>query len=74
MQAFSRPTQAYNSLVALGRAVAFGRWRTADVRSILAAGAGTVVPVRFSLADYALGGESATQAPVRPPPASAALS
>jgi transposase len=57
---------------ALERAVAFGRWRAADVRSILAAGAGTadprpagdalvlalpVVPVR-SLADYALGGQS----------------
>jgi hypothetical protein len=56
-------------LDALGRAVAFGRWRAADVRSILAAGAGTpepsppgdalvlelpVVPVR-SLADYAIG-------------------
>ena len=53
---------------ALGRAVAFGRWRAADVRSILAAGAGTadprpagdalvlelpVVPVR-ALADYAI--------------------
>jgi len=59
-------------LAALGRAVAFGRWRAADVRSILAAGAGTpdpspagdalvlelpVVPVR-SLADYAIGGLS----------------
>lgn len=59
-------------LAALGRAVAFGRWRASDVRSILAAGAGTaqprpagdalvlelpVVPVR-SLADYALGGQS----------------
>ena len=55
-------------LAALGRAVAFGRWRAADVRSILAAGAGTpqpsppgdalvlhlpVVPVR-PLADYAI--------------------
>jgi transposase len=55
-------------LAALSRAVAFGRWRAADVRSILAAGAGTaqprpagdalvlelpVVPVR-SLADYAI--------------------
>jgi hypothetical protein len=54
---------------ALDRAVAFGRWRAADIRSILAAGAGTasprpagdalvvelpVVPVR-PLADYALG-------------------
>jgi hypothetical protein len=59
-------------LDALSRAVAFGRWRAADVRSILAAGAGTaqprpagdalvlelpVVPAR-SLADYALGGQS----------------
>ena len=55
---------------ALARAVAFGRWRAADVRSILAAGAGTadpraaggalilelpVVPVR-PLSDYAIGG------------------
>jgi hypothetical protein len=55
---------------ALARAVAFGRWRAADVRSILAAGAGTadpraagdalilelpVVPVR-PLPDYAIGG------------------
>jgi len=55
-------------LDALGRAVAFGRWRAADVRSILAAGAGTpqpttagdalvlelpVVPTR-SLSDYAI--------------------
>lgn len=55
-------------LAALARATAFGRWRAADVRSILAAGAGTphprepgealvvelpVVPTR-SLADYAL--------------------
>lgn len=54
---------------ALERAVAFGRWRAGDVRSILAAGAGLpepraagdalvielpVVPVR-SLADYAIG-------------------
>jgi hypothetical protein len=54
---------------ALARAVAFGRWRAADVRSILAAGTGTpqptapgdalvlelpVVPMR-SLADYAIG-------------------
>jgi hypothetical protein len=53
---------------ALSRAVAFGRWRAADVRCILAAGAGTpqptppggalvlelpVVPTR-SLADYAI--------------------
>ena len=57
-------------LDALARAVAFGRWRAADVRSILAAGAGTpqprgagdalvlklpVVPTR-PLSDYALGG------------------
>jgi hypothetical protein len=56
-------------LAALGRAVAFSRWRAADVRSILAAGPGTAdprpagdalvldlpsVPVR-PLADYALG-------------------
>jgi len=55
-------------LAALDRAVAFGRWRAADVRSILAAGAGTpqpspagdamvldlpVVPTR-PLADYAI--------------------
>lgn len=57
---------------ALDRAVAFGRWRAADIRSILAAGPGTadprpagdalvlelpVVPVR-PLADYAIGGLS----------------
>ena len=57
---------------ALDRAVAFCRWRPADVRSILAAGAGTAdprpagnalvldlpaVPVR-PLADYAIGGLS----------------
>jgi hypothetical protein len=57
---------------ALDRAVAFGRWRAADVRSILAAGAGLpeqaepgnalvlelpVVPVR-PLADYAIGAPS----------------
>jgi len=57
---------------ALGRAVAFSRWRAADVRSILAAGPGTpdprtagdalvlelpVVPVR-PLSHYALGGLS----------------
>ena len=56
-------------LAALDRSVAFGRWRAADVRSILAAGSGTAdprpagdalvldlpaVPVR-PLADYALG-------------------
>jgi transposase len=55
-------------LAALDRAVAFGRWRAADVRSILAAGAGApepraagdalvldlpAVPVR-SLSDYAI--------------------
>src|SRR5450755_3282050 len=59
-------------LAALGRAVAFSRWRAADVRSILAAGPGTAdpraagdalvldlpaVPVR-PLADYAIGGLS----------------
>jgi transposase len=57
---------------ALERAVAFGRWRAADVRSILAAGSGTadprpagqalvlglpLVPVR-PLADYAIGARS----------------
>jgi Mu transposase, C-terminal domain len=56
-------------LEALDRAVAFGRWRAADVRSILAAGAGVpepadpggtlilelpAVPIR-PLADYAIG-------------------
>jgi hypothetical protein len=60
-------------LDALDRAVAFGRWRAADIRSILAAGAGVpeprvpagdalildlpAVPVR-PLADYAIGGRS----------------
>jgi hypothetical protein len=59
-------------LAALDRAVAFSRWRAADVRSILAAGHGTAsprpagdalildlpaVPVR-PLADYAIGGMS----------------
>jgi len=60
-------------LAALDRAVAFCRWRPADVRSILAAGAGVpgprvragdalvldlpAVPVR-PLADYAIGGRS----------------
>ena len=60
-------------LAALDRAVAFSRWRAADVRSILGAGAGVpgpkaepgdalvvdlpVVPVR-PLADYAIGGLS----------------
>jgi transposase len=33
-------------VVALERAVAFGRWRAADVRSILAAGTGTPQPTR----------------------------
>ena len=57
---------------ALSRAVAFSRWRAADIRSILAAGPGTadpraagdalvlelpVVPVR-PLSDYAIGGLS----------------
>lgn len=64
-------------LAALGRACAFGRWRAADVRSILAAGAGTpqpspagealvlqlpVVPQR-SLADYAIGTTAAMEEP-----------
>jgi transposase len=59
-------------MAALDRAVAFSRWRAADVRSILAAGAGKadpcpagdalvldlpIVPVR-ALADYAIGGLS----------------
>jgi hypothetical protein len=59
-------------LAALDRAVAFSRWRAADVRSILAAGPGTAdpqpagdtlvldlpfVPVR-PLADYAINGLS----------------
>jgi len=60
-------------LAALDRAVAFCRWRAADIRSILAAGAGVpeprvpagdilildlpLVPVR-PLADYAIGGMS----------------
>jgi hypothetical protein len=57
-------------VAALERAVAFGRWRAADVRSILAAGTGTpqptgpgealviplpIVPTR-SLSDYAIEG------------------
>lgn len=61
-------------LDALGRAVAFGRWRAGDVRSILAAGAGApqpspagdalvlhlpVVPQR-SLSDYAIGTTTTT--------------
>jgi hypothetical protein len=59
-------------LGALGRAVAFGRWRAADVRSILAAGTGVAVPQPAghalvltlpsvptrSLADYAIDGTS----------------
>jgi transposase len=59
-------------LAALERAVTFGRWRAADVRSILAAGAGVaqpreagdalvvelpIVPTR-PLSDYAIGGLS----------------
>jgi transposase len=59
-------------VAALERAVAFGRWRAADVRSILAAGTGAprptgpgealliplpIVPTR-PLADYAVGGQS----------------
>ncbi len=57
-------------LDALGRAVAFGRWRAADVRSILAAGTGTPQPTTAGdalvlelprvptrpLSDYTLGG------------------
>jgi len=57
-------------LDALARAVAFGRWRAADVRSILAAGAGTPQPTTAGdalvlelprvptrpLSDYTLGG------------------
>jgi Mu transposase, C-terminal domain len=57
-------------LDALARAVAFGRWRAADVRSILAAGTGTPQPTTAGdalvlelprvptrpLSDYALGG------------------
>jgi hypothetical protein len=59
-------------LAALDRAVAFSRWRAADVRSILAAGTATPQPRRAgdalvldlpvvavrSLADYAIGGLS----------------
>jgi hypothetical protein len=66
-------------LDALSRAVAFGRWRAADVRSILAAGAGTPqptpagdalvlelprVPTR-SLSDYALSSTRALRATTR---------
>ena len=57
-------------LDALARAIAFGRWRAADVRSILAAGTGTPQPTTAGdalvlelprvptrpLSDYALGG------------------
>jgi hypothetical protein len=57
-------------LDALARAVAFGRWRAADVRSILAAGTGTPQPTTAGnalvlelprvptrpLSDYAIGG------------------
>ena len=60
-------------LDALARAVAFGRWRAADVRSILAAGTGTPQPTTAGdalvlelprvptrpLSDYALGGPPA---------------
>ena len=71
-----RPRRRRRSLAALDRAVAFGRWRAADVRSILAAGPGTAdprpagdalvlelpaVPVR-PLADYAIGGAVMTAA------------
>ena len=59
-------------LAALSRAVAFGRWRAADVRSILTAGAGTAQPRRAGetllvalppvptrpLTDYAIRGAS----------------
>jgi hypothetical protein len=59
-------------LAALERAVAFGRWRAADVRSILAAGAGVAQPREAGdalvielpvvgtrpLSDYAIGGLS----------------
>jgi hypothetical protein len=66
-------------LDALSRAVAFGRWRAADVRSILAAGAGTPqptpagdalvlelprVPTR-SLSDYAMSSARALRATTR---------
>ncbi|GAC1364836.1 MAG: hypothetical protein NVSMB32_07750 [Actinomycetota bacterium] len=57
-------------IAALGRAVAFSRWRASDVRSILAAGAGTPQPAaagealvidlpvapKRPLSDYAFGG------------------
>jgi transposase len=65
-------------LDALGRAVAFGRWRAADVRSILAAGTGTPQPTPAGdalvlelprvptrpLSDYALGATPAGGAAV----------
>jgi hypothetical protein len=58
-------------IAAMERAVEYRRWRSADVRSILAAGAGTARPVRpgealilplpvvptRSLDDYAIGGD-----------------
>ena len=66
----SRPPTGGRALIAaLERAVAFGRWRAGDVRSILAAGTGTprptgpgealliplpIVPTR-PLTDYAIG-------------------
>lgn len=71
-------------LAALSRATAFGRWRAADVRSILAAGAAApqprepgealvlelpVVPTR-SLADYAVD-PPATEPPITDQPADA---
>lgn len=57
-------------IAALGRATAFSRWRASDVRSILAAGAGTPQPTaagdalvvdlpavpKRALSDYAIGG------------------
>ena len=65
-------------LDALARAVAFGRWRAGDVRSILAAGAGTPqpTPARDSLvielptvatrplSDYKIGATTPTSSPV----------
>jgi transposase len=61
-------------LGALERAVTFGRWRAADVRSILAAGTGVATPTRAGqalvltlpsfparpLSDYAIGGGDST--------------
>ena len=43
---WKRPTVATRSIAALERAIAFGRFRAADVRSILAAGAGVARPTR----------------------------